>query len=328
MNIYLIRGDKMIITIILFLLGFVLITKGADMFIESTISVAKKTNIPEIVLGATIVSLATTFPELTVSVFASIQGHTTMSLGNAIGSIICNTGLALGLVAIIKPFKVERRVFNSKAIILMIAVITLIILGMDKTIGRIDSIALIGLLIVYMINNYKSIPKTISRGNINAVNSEYKRSLDTIKLLVMFILGIIIMIIGSNLLVNNGIKIAQVLGVPQAVISLTVIALGTSLPELVSCLTAIKKNHNAISVGNILGANILNIVSVIAISASINDIPILKQTSMIDFPFMIVLLLVLVIPTFIKQKIYRFQGVLMLLTYIIYISTLYLTYIN
>jgi cation:H+ antiporter len=328
MNIYLIRGDKMIITIILFLLGFVLITKGADMFIESTISVAKKTNIPEIVLGATIVSLATTFPELTVSVFASIQGHTTMSLGNAIGSIICNTGLALGLVAIIKTFKVERRVFNSKAIILMIAVITLIILGMDKTIGRIDSIALIGLLIVYMINNYKSIPKTISRGNINAVNSEYKRSLDTIKLLVMFILGIIIMIIGSNLLVNNGIKIAQVLGVPQAVISLTVIALGTSLPELVSCLTAIKKNHNAISVGNILGANILNIVSVIAISASINDIPILKQTSMIDFPFMIVLLLVLVIPTFIKQKIYRFQGVLMLLTYIIYISTLYLTYIN
>ena len=318
----------MIITIILFLLGFVLITKGADMFIETTISVAKKTNIPEIVLGATIVSLATTFPELTVSLFASVQGHTTMSLGNAIGSIICNTGLALGLVAIIKPFKVDRRVFNSKAIILMIAVITLIVLGMDKTIGRVDSIVLIGLLVVYMINNYKSIPKTISRGNINAVNSEYKRSLDTLKILVMFILGIIMMIIGSNLLVNNGIKIAQVLGVPQAVISLTVIALGTSLPELVSCLTAIKKNHNAISVGNILGANILNIVSVIAISASINDIPILKQTSMIDFPFMIALLLVLVVPTFIKQKIYRFQGILMLLTYIIYISTLYLTYIN
>lgn len=318
----------MIFTIILFLLGFVLITKGADIFIESTISVAKKTNIPEIVLGATIVSLATTFPELTVSAFASIQGHTTMSLGNAIGSIICNTGLALGLVAMIKPFKVDKKIFNSKAILLIISVIVLIILGMDKTIGRMDAMALIGLLVIYMINNYNSIPKTGSRRTSDATNIEYSKSSDMIKLVVMFVIGITMMIIGSRLLVNNGIKIAEVLGVPQAVISLTVIALGTSLPELVSCLTAIRKSHNAISVGNILGANILNIVSVIGLSSFINDIPILKQTSMVDFPFMILLLLILIIPTFIKQKIYRFQGLLMILTYIIYISTLYFTYID
>lgn len=318
----------MIFTIILFLLGFVLITKGADIFIESTISVAKKTNIPEIVLGATIVSLATTFPELTVSAFASIQGHTTMSLGNAIGSIICNTGLALGLVAMIKPFKVDKKIFNSKAILLIISVTVLIILGMDKTIGRMDAMALIGLLVIYMINNYNSIPKTGSRRASNAANIEYSKSSDMIKLVVMFVIGITMMIIGSRLLVNNGIKIAEVLGVPQAVISLTVIALGTSLPELVSCLTAIRKSHNAISVGNILGANILNIVSVIGLSSFINDIPILKQTSMVDFPFMILLLLILIIPTFIKQKIYRLQGLLMILTYIIYISTLYFTYID
>lgn len=318
----------MIFTIILFLLGFVLITKGADIFIESTISVAKKTNIPEIVLGATIVSLATTFPELTVSAFASIQGHTTMSLGNAIGSIICNTGLALGLVAMIKPFKVDKKIFNSKAILLIISVTVLIILGMDKTIGRMDAMALIGLLVIYMINNYNSIPKTGSRRTSNVTNIEYSKSSDMIKLVVMFVIGITMMIIGSRLLVNNGIKIAEVLGVPQAVISLTVIALGTSLPELVSCLTAIRKSHNAISVGNILGANILNIVSVIGLSSFINDIPILKQTSMVDFPFMILLLLILIIPTFIKQKIYRFQGLLMILTYIIYISTLYFTYID
>ena len=318
----------MIFTIILFLLGFVLITKGADIFIESTISVAKKTNIPEIVLGATIVSLATTFPELTVSAFASIQGHTTMSLGNAIGSIICNTGLALGLVALIKPFRVDKKIFNSKAILLIISVAVLIILGMDKTIGKVDAMALVGLSIIYMISNYNSIPKTGSRRTSNTTNIEYNKSSDIIKLLFMFVIGISMMIIGSRLLVNNGIKIAEVVGVPQAVISLTVIALGTSLPELVSCLTAIRKNHNAISVGNILGANILNIVSVVGVSAFINDIPILKQTSMIDFPFMILLLLILIIPTFIKQKIYRFQGLFMILTYIIYISTLYFTYID
>lgn len=316
----------MISTIILFLLGFILITKGADIFIESTISVAKKTNIPEIVLGATIVSLATTFPELTVSLFASIEGHTTMSLGNAIGSIICNTGLALGLVAMIKPFKVSKASFNSKAIILVLSVTLLIALGFDRNINRLDSMVLIILLGIYMINNYKSIPKSDikTRGKAK-LNSNYS-SKEWFKTTMYFILGISMMVIGSRFLVNNGIKIAQFIRVPQSVISLTVIALGTSLPELVSCLTAIRKNHNAISVGNILGANILNIVSVIAFSAFINEIPILKQTSMIDFPFMILLLLILIIPTFIKQKIFRWQGIAMLATYICYITTLYFTY--
>ncbi|WP_373599621.1 calcium/sodium antiporter [Paraclostridium bifermentans] len=317
----------MISTIILFLLGFILITKGADIFIESTISVAKKTNIPEIVLGATIVSLATTFPELTVSLFASIEGHTTMSLGNAIGSIICNTGLALGLVAMIKPFKVSKSSFNSKAILLLLSVTVLIALGFDRSINRVDSMVLIILLGIYMINNYKSIPKSNTKTSRKSkLNSSYS-SKEWVKTTMYFILGISMMVIGSRFLVNNGIKIAQFIGVPQSVISLTVIALGTSLPELVSCLTAIRKNHNAISVGNILGANILNIVSVIAFSAFINDIPILKQTSMIDFPFMILLLLILIIPTFIKQKIFRWQGIAMLATYICYITTLYFTYI-
>lgn len=316
----------MISTIILFLLGFILITKGADIFIESTISVAKKTNIPEIVLGATIVSLATTFPELTVSLFASIKGHTTMSLGNAIGSIICNTGLALGIVAMIKPFKVSRYSFNSKAIILLLSVIALIALGLDRSINRVDSMVLIILLGIYMINNYKSISKSDikNRGKVK-LNSNYS-SKEWFKTIMYFTLGITMMVIGSRFLVNNGIKIAQFIGVPQSVISLTVIALGTSLPELVSCLTAIRKNHNAISVGNILGANILNIVSVIAFSAFINEIPILKQTSVIDFPFMILLLLILIIPTFIKEKIFRWQGIAMLVTYICYITTLYFTY--
>jgi cation:H+ antiporter len=143
----------------------------------------------------------------------------------------------------------------------------------------------------------------------------------------LFLIGITMMIVGSKLLVNNGVIIAGAIGIPQAVISLTVIALGTSLPELVSCLTAIKKNHNAISVGNILGANILNIVSVLAFSAIFNDIPILSQTSRVDFPFMIVLLVILIVPTFMKQKLYRTQGLLMLLSYITYLVTLYFMYI-
>lgn len=318
----------MIFTIGLFLIGFILITKGADIFIDSTISVGKKTNIPEIVLGATIVSLATTFPELTVSVCASIKGHTTMSLGNAVGSIICNTGLALGLVAIIRPFKVDKKAFNSKATLLIISIIILIVLGLDKVIDRKDAMALMGMLIIYMINNYKSIPKTKMRSVSDTSTRKEIKSINILKIGFLFIAGIIMMIIGSRLLVDNGIIIAKYIGVPQGVISLTVIALGTSLPELVSCLTAIKKKHNAISVGNILGANVLNIVSVISISSFINDTPILKQTSIIDFPFMIVLVLILTVPTIIKEKIYRLQGVLMLLTYLLYLFVLYFTYIK
>ena len=135
------------------------------------------------------------------------------------------------------------------------------------------------------------------------------------------------MILGSRFLVDNGVIIAEWVGVPKGVISLTVIALGTSLPELVSSLTAIRKKHHAISVGNILGANILNIVSVIGISCIPNDIPILSQNMNIDFPFMILLLLTLILPTIKNNKLSRLQGLLMLAIYFTYITILYTMYI-
>ena len=135
------------------------------------------------------------------------------------------------------------------------------------------------------------------------------------------------MIIGSRLLVDNGVILAECIGIPQGVISLTVIALGTSLPELVSSLTAIRKKHHGISVGNVLGANTLNIVSVIGISSTPNDIPILSQNMNIDFPFMIILLLTLILPTIKNNKLYRIQGLIMLVIYLIYIGTLYTMYI-
>ena len=135
------------------------------------------------------------------------------------------------------------------------------------------------------------------------------------------------MVVGSRLLVDNGVKIADFIGIPQGIVSLTVIALGTSLPELVSSLTAIKKKHHGISVGNILGANILNISSVIGFSSLINDLPILTKNIKVDFIFMIILLLTLILPTIKSGKIYRLQGILLLVVYIIYISTLYFMYL-
>ena len=319
----------MFIKIILFLIGFVLITKGADIFINCTVDIGKKTKISEIILGATIVSFATTLPELTVSLFASLDGHTTMSLGNAVGSIICNTGLVLGLVAFISPFSVDKKMFFSKSVLLLICVILLLLLGIDKSITKIDSILLLTMLAIYMYSNYKSVVEKGSKSRINNTSKvKGNNNLgEWVKIVLLFALGLIMMVLGSRLLVDNGVIIAEWIGVPQGVISLTVIALGTSLPELVSSLTAIKKNHHAISVGNILGANILNIVSVIGISSIPNDIPILSQNMSIDFPFMIVLLLILILPTIKKNKLYRFQGLIMLIVYLIYIGILYTMYI-
>ena len=319
----------MIGNIILFFIGFFLITKGADIFINCTVDIGKKTNISEIILGATIVSFATTLPELTVSLFASLDGHTTMSLGNAVGSIICNTGLILGLVAFISPFKVDKNMFFSKSVLLLVCVVLLLLLGIDKNITKLDSIPLLVMLVIYMYSNYRSVVGDSSKSkstNLSKTKSNNSLS-EWSKIVLLFILGLIMMVIGSRLLVDNGVIIAEWIGVPQGVISLTVIALGTSLPELVSSLTAIKKNHHAISVGNILGANVLNIVSVIGISSIPNDIPILSQNMNIDFPFMILLLLTLILPTIKNNKLYRLQGLIMLTIYLIYIGTLYTMYI-
>ncbi|MEW9077369.1 calcium/sodium antiporter [Terrisporobacter glycolicus] len=323
----------MTLVIILFLIGFLLITKGADIFIECTVKIGKKTGISELILGATIVSFATTLPELTVSVFASIDNHTTMSLGNAVGSIICNTGLILGLVAFISPFKVDRKMFFSKSVILLISVIALMILGTNGTITQGDGLLLIVLLSVYMYSNIKSVSSKNKVGGLSnmradSCNNSKPNKHESLKIGALFVLGLIMMVIGSKLLVDNGVKLASYIGIPQGVISLTVIALGTSLPELVSSLTAIRKNHHGISVGNILGANILNITSVIGISSLINDLPILAQNIRVDFVFMTILLLTLIIPTIKSSKIYRLQGLVLLGTYIIYIATIYFTYLT
>lgn len=319
----------MLITIILFLIGFILITKGADIFINCTVEIGKKTHISELILGATIVSFATTLPELTVSLCASFNNQTTMSLGNAVGSIICNTGLILGLVGLISPFRVDKNMFISKSTFLLISILVLVILGIDGSISRKDSILLLVILSIFMYTNYKG----VACRNINRVDSNNNigsttgfKTGELIKIIILFLVGLVMMVIGSRLLVDNGADIAKIIGIPEGIISLTIIALGTSLPELVSSLTAIKKKHHAISVGNVLGANILNITSVIGLSSSVNDIPILSQNATIDYPFMIALVLILILPTFKTNKIYRIQGLILLLTYGSYIATLYFMY--
>ena len=181
----------MFIIVLLFLMGFILITKGADIFINYTVIIGKKTNISELILGATIVSFATTLPELTVSLFASLDGHTTMSLGNAVGSIICNTGLVLGLVALISPFKVDKKMFFSKSTLLMISVVMMILLGLDGNITRKDGIILSVMLGVYMYTNYKSVKDDNKKINKVKTNKESTTLTEGLKIGVFFAIGLV-----------------------------------------------------------------------------------------------------------------------------------------
>jgi len=314
----------MIISTILFILGLILIVKGGDYFIESSVEIAKISKLPKILIGATIVSIATTAPEAIVSITASFKNYTQMSVGNSIGSIICNTGLILGITAIISPTKVKGNFTKLKSLMLILFFIIFLKLSFDRTINYSDAWILLTLLIIYILFDLLVIMhkknKVIKEKEVIYSKKNY------IKIILLFIIGIVGIFIGSNLLINNGIVIAKFIGIPEAVISLTLIALGTSLPELTTALTALKKGHSSLSIGNIIGANILNISLVLGASGFLNDLDISIQNIYLDFVIAFILILILTLTCIFKGKINRLVGFLLFLIYMIYLFILYYIY--
>ncbi|MGO1370187.1 MAG: calcium/sodium antiporter [Senegalia sp. (in: firmicutes)] len=313
----------MFLTIILFSLGLVLIVKGGDLFIDSSINVAKISNLPEILIGATIVSLATTAPEAIVSITASLRNYTQMSVGNSIGSIVCNTGLILGVSNFIKPSKVKGKFTKLKSLMLIVFFAIFFIISNDRMINHSDAMILLVLLSIYilfdlLVINYKK---------SSSINNEvtYMKK-DLIKILFLFLIGITGIFIGSNLLISNGIIIAKFIGVPEAVISLTFIALGTSLPELTTALTALRKGHSSLSVGNIIGANILNISLVLGAAGFLNPLEITNQNIYLDFPVAFIMILILGLSCILKGRINKIIGFLLFAIYISYLIFLYYLY--
>lgn len=315
----------MIITVLLFFIDLILIVKGGDFFIDSSINIARTYHLPEIFIGATIVSIATTAPEGIVSITAAAKDHTTMSIGNAIGSTICNTGLILGIANIIMPSRIKGKFFKVKSIVLMFFFIVVSFLAYDDLITKDDSFILIILLLVYMILDtfilkYKRQQTAHHNREVCSLGRKFK-------ILLFFIIGILSIIGGSNLLINNGVQIAEFIGVPESVISLSLIALGTSLPELTTALTALKKGHTSLSAGNIVGANILNLTFVIGGSGLVSPLTIEKQNIFLDFPVAFLMILTLTLPSLLKNKISRIQAIILLIIYVTYITILYRIYI-
>ncbi|MBQ2041768.1 MAG: calcium/sodium antiporter [Firmicutes bacterium] len=314
---------------ILFIAGIALLLLGGDVFVKGAAGVACHFKLPEILVGATVVSIGTTLPEVVVSCQAAFKGSAGIAYGNAIGSVICNTALIAALVIVLKPAKA-----NKKTLLLPTAFFfasALIYSAVAWTIGRFDRWAGILLLVifaVYMLSTVDYIKKHRKRTGKKEAE-EVRENIGKIpeepwKMAVFIVAGIIAIAYGSKFIVDNGTLIAKALGVPDSVIGLTMVALGTSLPELITALQSHKIGSNKLAIGNIIGANLLNIVLVsgMAITISPFDVPEgrliggVYSSLIVEIPLMLAVMAVLCVPALIKGRFSRWQGILLLCIFV------------
>lgn len=313
----------MFVSILLFLLGFVCLIKGGDWFVDGGVGLAHRLHLPELLIGATVVSIGTTLPELLVSATSAATGHGELAYGNAIGSIICNTALVAAITMAVRPAKIERKSLIVPTIAFFVAaVIYCVISYTTRTFSRITGIVLLAMFVIYMVISVKQSIST-AKSSIRQAVKENKEKMQTWKIILFLVLGAALIAVGARLLVDNGTKIAASLGVPESVIALTFVALGTSLPELVTGITSLVKGHGALSVGNVIGANLFNLVLVSGVSITIQpfDLPASKllfgmnASLILDLPLMVLVMLIMVVPALWKGKLYRWQGILLLILY-------------
>ncbi|MBQ8872309.1 MAG: calcium/sodium antiporter [Bacilli bacterium] len=308
--------------IILLIVGFYMLIKCADIFVESSSNIAKALKIPSIIIGLTIVGLGTSAPEAAVSVIAAINGNYEVATGNVIGSNICNLLLVLGLSGIFGTLKVKRKIIFRDYIYLIFSYIILIIMiGESFIVGsnfavitRVNALILLCFLVIYL---YFLMLDT--RGSL-IKESSIKFKLSYIIDVIISLLGIVF---GGKLVVNSSINIASILGVNDDIIALTIVAIGTSLPELITSAIATKKGENDIAIGNVLGSNIFNILFIIGISSFINPM-IIDFNTFIDIIIMFITGLIVFILLLKDKKITLYKSIVMLIIYFSYITYLIL----
>ena len=305
----------MVQAVILFMVGLVLICLGGDRLVDAAVAIAKKLGIPQIVVGATIVSLGTTLPEILVSTTAAFDGSAAIAAGNAFGSIICNTALIAGLTQTIRPSKkIEAASIRWRSIFFFAVLIGMNIIGyLTGAFARPVGIILLLLFCLYAYLNIK-------RSGYEGVNSaeEKPENVSVPKQLLILVICAALLYVGANLLVDNGIFIAQTVGIPERVIAVTFIALGTSLPELVTSIVSLIKGFGNVGLGNVIGANILNMLLVIGIPAAVAGIPLETSTVTVDMPLALLVMAVLLVPILIRKKSSRIQGIALLCIYVTY----------
>lgn len=312
----------MLIPVVLFIVGLILLIKGGDWFVEGATGIAHRFHVPELLIGATVVSIGTTLPEVMVSATSALGGHGEIAYGNALGSIICNTALIAALTIAIRPSETDRKTLKTPVIFFFIAAAIYTVVA--YTTGRFSrgvGILLLAVFVIYVIINVRQVkslpqPQTSPEPEAESNNS-------TVKDVLLLVIGAVLIAVGANLLVDNGTLIAQALGVPESVIALTFVALGTSLPELVTAITSLAKGHGSLSLGNVIGANLFNLVLVSGTSATLApfDIPSNKTIAgmnaslVVDVPLTLFVMAFLTLPALKRGKLSRVQGIVLLVIY-------------
>ncbi|MBR2705239.1 MAG: calcium/sodium antiporter [Clostridia bacterium] len=326
----------MFLQIIIMLVGFVLLVKGADLLVDGASNIAKKFHIPEIVIGLTIVSIGTSMPELMVSLTSAVEGHSDISIGNVIGSNIANLLLILGMCAIIKNlnFKKETKFFESPFAFIITILLFIFannrIVDQTGTIARFEGIILVVLCVLFIIYNIIMAKKGEEFDGISKdlviVNIEMSTARYTIKSIIFIILGIVCLKFGGDFVVNSASEIARMLGMSEKLISLTIIAVATSLPELATSVIATKKGEVDLAIGNIIGSCIFNILLIIGVSAIITPIGYSVSYNK-DIICLMVATLFLALFPFIgkKDEMTRVNGSIYLVGYIAYMISLIVT---
>ncbi len=305
------------VSVLILAIAIFLVVKGGNVFVSSSSSLAKRLHIPEIAFGATFVSLATTLGELLISIFSSVDKTTDLAVGNAVGSAICNISLICGIGFLFMQSKLNKS-GALKYYLLIFVCIFITICGFFYQIYVWQAIVLLVVTIFFFVFNY--IDAKLYYKTNKKEEDENQKPLWLV--IILFLLGACALGGGAYLLVDKVEFLAKAIGVNEQFIGLTIIAIGTSLPELTTMLTAIKKNVPDLAIGNIIGANILNFTLVLAIPRLIaynEGMPISKETAFISLPLCLILTLILVIPILAKRKTYRWQGIVFLCIYGVYL---------
>ena len=312
----------MLLSVLLFLVGLLCLIKGGDWFVEGASALARRFHLPELLIGATVVSIGTTLPEVMVSTMSAVSGHGEIAYGNAIGSVICNAALIAAITIAVRPGPVDPKTLRTPVAFFFAAaaIYCVAAYGFGKF-TRPMGLAMLALFVAYMTANVAQMKRAPAPAEGPAETAEAEMTMA--KTLVLLVAGAVLIAVGADLLVDNGTRIAQELGVPESVIALTFVALGTSLPELVTAITSLVKGCSDLSLGNIVGANVFNLVLVSGMSVTIAPFTIPQSSTLfgvnsslvLDLPVMLAVMVLMCVPALVRGKLSRVQGVLLLCIY-------------
>ena len=312
----------LIVSVLLFAVGLVLLIKGGDWFVDGATGLARRFRLPDIIVGATVVSIGTTLPEVMVSVTGALQGQGAMAYGNAIGSIICNTSLIAAISVACNPGPVNTKTMKMPVIFFFVsAALYCVAAYLLGEFPRWLGFVLLGIFVTYMLITVRQGLKNPDEAHEEEDGEAKPRQLW--QELLLLVGGAALIAVGADLLVDHGTIIAQKLGVPETVIALTFVALGTSLPELVTTITSLKKGHASLGIGTVIGANIFNLVLVSGASVALApfEVPVgnllfgINSSLVLDIPLMLGVMALLTVPALLSKKLHRWQGITLLCIY-------------